>query len=99
MNISKRLKEFRVLHNYTQMEVANGILLKRSTYQAYEESRAEPSLSVLLRLASFYGFNSLDTFLGIVMVDPKRPSIAEAYYSAPVDKRLIIDFILNLNAK
>src|SRR5690348_422892 len=84
MNISKRLKELRLDHKYTQQEVASGINLKRSTYQAYEESRAEPSISLLFELASFYGFSSIDAFLGNIYIDQPKSTIADAYYSAPL---------------
>jgi transcriptional regulator with XRE-family HTH domain len=97
VNFSERFKELRILYNYTQHEVADGINIKRPTYQAYEEKRSIPPVPTLFSIASFYRFTSLDEFLGISPSTTKITPIEKAYYSLPLDRRKIIDFILNLN--
>lgn len=47
----------------TQEQVANYLNMSQSTYQHYENQRAEPSIETLCKLADFYGV-SLDYLVG-----------------------------------
>lgn len=47
----------------TQEQVANFLNMSQSTYQHYENQRAEPSIETLCKLADFYGV-SLDYLVG-----------------------------------
>lgn len=96
-NIAQRLKELRNNEGYSQETVANAIYIKRATYAAYEEGRAEPSVAVLVSLAKLYELETIDQLLGLSEVKEKtKDTILQAYYRADREKRKIIDFILNL---
>lgn len=94
INIPKRLKDLRAEYAYTQHNVADGIAIKRTTYQAYEEGRAEPPIPTLLNLCSFYG-KTVEELLGISTSKPNK--ILDAYYHINPEKQRIVDFILGLN--
>ena len=49
-----RLKELRKERKLTQEQVANYLNLAQSTYQHYENGRAEPSIETLFKLADLY---------------------------------------------
>ena len=98
IDIAQRLRNVRLQHRFTQERIAENIGIKKSTYAAYEEGRAKPSLDTFLKLSEFYGFNSLDELLGIVKIKTGKTSpIDIAYNSTNEEKRKIVDFILNLN--
>jgi hypothetical protein len=72
--------------------------IKRGTYQAYEESRALPPLSVLLRLAVIYDVHSLDQLLGIKPIEVSAgDELFHAYQAAKPASRQIVDIALNYN--
>lgn len=52
----------------SQDEIVAILGIKRSTYSAYENSRAEPFLDVLLLLSAYHGF-AIDVLLGINLAD------------------------------
>lgn len=98
INIPQRLKTIRESRNLTQLKIANAIGMKRGTYQTYEEGRASPGIPVLIKLSTFYGFNSLDQLLGMEEgKEQEQPPLLAAYHSVDLEKRKIVDFILNLN--
>lgn len=98
INIPQRLKDLRAEHSYTQQNVADGIDIKKRTYQAYEEGRAMPPLDVFISMAAFYGYYSIDKLLGIEgKLQEVNGVFMDAYHSADPEKRRIVDFILNLN--
>lgn len=100
INIPQRLKAVRESRKLNQEKVANGIGIKRSTYASYEEGRATPSIQLLIQLAFFYDFNSLDQLLGISIEEEKntdKSSFSEAYHAIDPERRKIVDFVLNLN--
>lgn len=98
INIPQRLKSIREGRKLTQEKVAKAIGTKRGTYQTYEEGRATPGIPTLIKLSNFYGFHSLDQLLGIVEnKEPEQPPLVLAYHSVDLEKRRIVDFILNLN--
>ena len=98
INIPLRLKGLRESHKRTQEKVAAGVGVKRKTYQAYEEGRATPPIPILIKIAAFYGLYSLDQLLGMEELKEHEPSgFMKAYHSVDLEKRKIVDFILNLN--
>jgi transcriptional regulator with XRE-family HTH domain len=52
---ARKIIKLRKQKDQTQEQVAGAIDIKLKTYAAYEERRSEPSISVLRRLAGFYG--------------------------------------------
>lgn len=54
MNISKRLMEFRKLHNFTQRQIAKKLGITHSGYSKYERGEREPGLVVLVKLGELY---------------------------------------------
>jgi transcriptional regulator with XRE-family HTH domain len=95
INIAQRLKDLRKQYAFSQANVADGIGMKRSSYQAYEEGRATPSLETYIRLCALYGFNTIDVLMGIS--EPKKQNLLlEAYYRTDPEKRKIVDFVLGL---
>ena len=52
--LSKRLKELRKSHNYTQEFVASYLNIIRQTYSHYETGRNTPSSDTLYKLATLY---------------------------------------------
>lgn len=97
INIQQRLRDLRKENRFSQAQVAEFCGIKPKTYNHYETGRAIPSLSNLLKLTTLYGLSSLDELLGIKFTAKKLSILEGAYYSAPLDKRKIVDFVLNLN--
>lgn len=102
INIPHRLKSVRESRQLTQAKVAAAIGMKTAAYGHYEAGRAEPSLPILLKLTTFYELNSIDQLLGIEgeigkARDHSQSKVINAYHSADIEKRKIVDFILNLN--
>ena len=58
-----KLTKLRKDKNLTQEQVANYLNKSQSTYQHYENQRAEPSIETLCKLADFYGV-TLDYLVG-----------------------------------
>jgi transcriptional regulator with XRE-family HTH domain len=59
-----RLKELRINRSMTQEQAANQFGLSKATISGYENNIKTPSLSVLIKMASFYGV-SADYLLGL----------------------------------
>jgi len=72
-----RFKELREEIELNQEEFAKKINVSRSTYANYEVGRTEPSISILIDIANFYGV-SVDYLCG-------NTNIKEPYYK---DNRL-----------
>lgn len=56
--ISDRLKELRISHNLTQVQVAEELGLKSKTYSTYECGTREPSAMLIKQIALYYGVSS-----------------------------------------
>lgn len=52
--VSERLREIRKIHGKTQLEIAEVLGMKRSTYAYYETGATKPSIMTLTKLATFY---------------------------------------------
>ena len=58
MYLSTNLRFLRKSRSLTQAELAEQLGLKRSSLATYEEERAEPKLSTLIRLAAFFNIDA-----------------------------------------
>ena len=61
--LSKRLKECRKERGLSQIEIATFCDITEKTYQNYELMTREPKISILIRIADYYGV-SLDYLVG-----------------------------------
>lgn len=59
--ISRKLIQLRGTRRQKEVAAALGIKLER--YQAYEQSRAEPSAEILLKIKEFYKLKSVDELI------------------------------------
>lgn len=62
--ISERLNELKTANNFMQKQVAEGAGVPLRTYQRYENGEREPSASIIVALAKFFGV-STDYLLGL----------------------------------
>lgn len=58
--IKDKLKEYRLLCNYSQKQIADALNVHRSTYSYYEIGKTEPSLDNLRILAKIFGVSTDD---------------------------------------
>ena len=58
-----KLKELRVMNNFSQNEIAQKVGLKQFTYSNYETGFTEPKIQTLIELANIYNV-SLDYLVG-----------------------------------
>jgi len=63
MNIGLRIKEFRIERGLLQSELAKELNCSKQLISAWETSVCEPTLTMLTRLANFFG-TSTDFLLG-----------------------------------
>lgn len=61
--LSKRLRECRKKHGYTQAQVAIYCDITEKTYQNYELMTREPKIEILVRIAELFGV-SVDYLIG-----------------------------------
>ena len=76
--LSQKLKELRIVNNYTQDYVAAALGIVRQTYSHYETGRRVPDAEVLYKLSGLYNI-SVDDLLHITMDVDRDES-----YDAPV---------------
>ncbi len=60
--IGDRLRHYRAKHKLSQLQLAHDVGLLESTWRAYEEGRAEPSIYTLHKACNVFRVK-LDTFL------------------------------------
>ena len=65
----KNLIKIRKAHNLTQQQLAEILNIARTTYQCYEQGKAEPNIEILTKLADYFGC-SIDYLL-----DHQSPNI------------------------
>ena len=63
MDFGKHLKELRILHGLSQMELATKTNLSQSAIAKWELNKTEPTASNLITLADFFN-ESVDYLLG-----------------------------------
>lgn len=61
--LAKNLLELRKARKLSRQTVADAVRISAKTYERYENAEREPTASVLLALADFYGV-SLDYLVG-----------------------------------
>lgn len=61
--LSERLAELKSSNNFLQKQIAEGAGVPLRTYQRYENGEREPSASIIISLADFFGV-STDYLLG-----------------------------------
>ena len=89
--LSQKLKELRIVNNYTQDYVAAALGVVRQTYSHYETGRRVPDAEVLYKLSGLYNI-SVDDLLHITMDVDRDES-----YDAPVPSASSTElFIMNL---
>ena len=62
--LAKRLRECREKTGFTQIKVATYCDITEKAYQNYESGAHEPKISILMRIARFYGV-SIDYLVGL----------------------------------
>lgn len=67
-----RLKKLRVARGLSQRELADDLGLKVNTYRNYENNEREPSSTILVKLAIYYGV-STDYLLGHIVKENSSP--------------------------
>lgn len=95
--IPKTLKYWRAKLHLSQSDVANSLAMNKGTYAAYEEGRSEPSIETLLKLKRVFHCNTIEEML-FPFEEPMKSykdKLFENYRKASIEKRKIIDFILN----
>ncbi len=65
-----RIKNLRLLFNFTQKELANKLNIRQNTYSQYENGLREPSIEILIKLAEIFD-TSIDFLVGIT--DEEQP--------------------------
>lgn len=63
MKLSERMKELRMEKHLRQEDAASGLEISMSAYCRYEYGQREPTASVLIRMADFYGV-TIDYLVG-----------------------------------
>ena len=65
-----RIKNLRLLFNFTQKELADKLNIRQNTYSQYENGRREPSIEILIKLSEIFD-TSIDYLVGIT--DEEQP--------------------------
>lgn len=103
--LSKNLQYYRMVAGITQTQAASIIEISRPTYGSYEEGRAMPPYSVLIKMVEVFSLQRIEE-LTKVRPKPKgwvikrlglKDKIYSKYVKLPMEQRKIIDFILKLN--
>lgn len=78
--LSQKLKELRIVNNYTQDYVAAALGVVRQTYSHYETGRRVPDAEVLYKLSEYLDFYN-------------EPSNRKKYmFATPIEKELLYHF-------
>lgn len=72
MDISKRLKELREIHNLTQEELAKGLNVSRTTISNYENGSRSPDIEMINNIADFYNITINSIFSDEIEYKPKQ---------------------------
>jgi transcriptional regulator with XRE-family HTH domain len=64
IDLGNKLKELRLNKSLTQVQVASRIGISKSRVSSYEMNTNEPSLDILIKLATLYNV-SIDSLLGL----------------------------------
>lgn len=66
--IGAQLKNWREKHDLTQVDVSVDLDMNSPAYQAYEEGRAEPSLTTLKKLANLYNLPTIEDLIDFSVI-------------------------------
>lgn len=64
MIFGERLKELRMAHNMSQMDLANALGISQSAIAKWELHKTEPTVSAIIAIAKFFD-ESADYLLGL----------------------------------
>ena len=64
MIFGERLKELRMAHNMSQMDLANALAISQSAIAKWELHKTEPTASAIIAIAKFFD-ESADYLLGL----------------------------------
>lgn len=65
MKFNERLRELRIEHNLSQMELAQQTGISQSAIARWELNKTEPTATALITLSRFFG-ESVDYLLGLI---------------------------------
>ena len=65
-----RIKNLRLLFNFTQKELADKLNIRQNTYCQYENGQRQPSIEILIKLSEIFD-TSIDYLVGIT--DEEQP--------------------------
>lgn len=65
MKFNERLKELRLAHGMSQMQLARAVGISQSAIAKWELGKTEPTASAIILLAGFFG-ETTDYLLGVV---------------------------------
>lgn len=87
--VSANLKHLRRIMGFTQAQLAEKLDIKRSLVGAYEEGRAEPKLSTLVKMARLFGI-SLDSLIVDDMASGEGRATVAVSPEAPAGKLRVL---------
>ena len=96
-----KLKELRLAERKTQMEVANHLGIKQSSYQNYEAGITEPNVENLIKLANFYNV-SIDYLVDrdfnnqVYLTEQERAMIESFKKLSEVNKIKVVSYTLGV---
>lgn len=95
--LSKRLKELRKMHNYTQDYVASALGIIRQTYSHYETGTRIPNTETLYKLSAIYGVSFEDLVQLSIAVDRNEIFEMPAKTSSSEELSAILEYFNNPN--
>ena len=81
----KKLKELRLLENWTQEQVAKKIGVSKQTYSHYENENRKPSLDTIRELAAVYQVDIDEIFATDRTEDPRMQFFTEMERDLGID--------------
>lgn len=95
--IPETLKYWRAKLQLSRVDVAKLLEMKNGTYAAYEEGRSEPSIETMIKLKKIFQCTTIEEMLFPFNhpILSYKDRIFENYRKASLEKRKIVDFILN----
>lgn len=91
---AENLKTLRIEHNLTQVDLAKIIGVSQTTIYFWETGTNEPTLSYLVRLASFFEI-TIDELIGETFLSKTMETTITKYYKLPLKDRGIVDNLID----
>lgn len=95
--LSKRLKELRKMHNFTQDYVASALGIIRQTYSHYETGKRIPSTETLYKLSAIYDISFEDLIQLSITVNENEIFELPAKSSSSEELSAILEYFNNPN--